>query len=391
MDYLSGFNFDIYRRSNGQEKYEIQDGRLILTGTISDDFRKMIKNRKPSDSFGKYATDSNRIFNEQSKKTTLIDGDHPKFFLKMMEVDYTNDNDILNFYTKYTQLDAWRLDYDLHDIDIDMIRDYDTIEEARRAFQYFQCAFKLNKAISEKDVRSAFIIIFELYRKWKECPHPDYYHCVEDVLEVYFDDEYQDGPEGMNLIRALLKKYEIISDDSFDSFIEKEASSYIQEVKSKMSNQENWFLKGQAWERMNKEINKNHIDKQIEIISKLLDANNSVIIKLAKEFTTFLFNLHIKSVDPIMEYSTHAFGRFRTRIPLSAIYFECFFNFCKGSVFRLCKNPTCGKYFEIYGADERKIFCTHKCANLFTVRNKRKAERERKHLIKKEGDKDGIL
>jgi hypothetical protein len=61
---------------------------------------------------------------------------------------------------------------------------------------------------------------------------------------------------------------------------------------------------------------------------------------------------------------------------LAAMYTMIYMDFTQGKKVRKCKNETCSKWFEIYGNDERKIYCDPKCANTQGKRMSRRAKRK---------------
>ena len=63
---------------------------------------------------------------------------------------------------------------------------------------------------------------------------------------------------------------------------------------------------------------------------------------------------------------------------LSAMYFEIFIAMNNGKNIRKCANKTCSNYFEVYGNDTRKIYCSTKCAQSEAKRKQRRREKEQK-------------
>lgn len=61
---------------------------------------------------------------------------------------------------------------------------------------------------------------------------------------------------------------------------------------------------------------------------------------------------------------------------LSAMYTMIYMDIVQGKMIRKCKNETCPNWFEIYGNDERKIYCNSKCSNTQGKRMARRLEKQ---------------
>jgi hypothetical protein len=108
----------------------------------------------------------------------------------------------------------------------------------------------------------------------------------------------------------------------------------------------------------------------------------------AKQIITGEINKQINHVRPYLSNdSVHDFlknpskalkGYWNCPDLLSAMYIMIYMDFVQGKMIRKCKNETCSEWFEIYGNDDRKIYCTSKCANTQGKREARRVKKESK-------------
>lgn len=64
-------------------------------------------------------------------------------------------------------------------------------------------------------------------------------------------------------------------------------------------------------------------------------------------------------------------GEWQLRFQMEGIYMELFTELASSSLYRLCANPTCGKFFSASRNRSNKIYCCHECAALQAKRNQR--------------------
>lgn len=69
-------------------------------------------------------------------------------------------------------------------------------------------------------------------------------------------------------------------------------------------------------------------------------------------------------------------GHWHSRNLLSTMYTMIYMDFVQGKLIRKCRSTTCPEWFEIYGNDDRKIYCSPRCANTQGKRNSRKAKKK---------------
>ncbi len=75
-------------------------------------------------------------------------------------------------------------------------------------------------------------------------------------------------------------------------------------------------------------------------------------------------------------------GEWKLKHQMEGIYMEFFMELASNSQYRLCANPTCGKFFSASRNRPNKKFCCHECAALQAKRNQRarnKAKDNRNH------------
>lgn len=107
----------------------------------------------------------------------------------------------------------------------------------------------------------------------------------------------------------------------------------------------------------------------------------------AKYTISNVVNKYISGVCPflahngrreLMKNPTLAFkGHWKAPDLLSAMYCMIYMDFVEGKMIRKCRNETCRDWFEIYGNDDRKIYCSPRCANTQAKRDTRRAKKER--------------
>jgi len=108
---------------------------------------------------------------------------------------------------------------------------------------------------------------------------------------------------------------------------------------------------------------------------------NAMFFFYAKYAVCRMVNSYISEIKPELKLSRDMtyIGNWHSKNLLSSMYFEIFLKLSSNKRFRKCKNSTCSNYFEIIGADTRKIYCNRDCANLEAKR----MERTRKRKIEK--------
>ena len=68
-------------------------------------------------------------------------------------------------------------------------------------------------------------------------------------------------------------------------------------------------------------------------------------------------------------------GHWRLKHQMEGIYMELFIEIAKNSQYRRCDNPTCAKLFSVSRNRPNKRYCCHECAALQAKRNERKRKR----------------
>lgn len=63
---------------------------------------------------------------------------------------------------------------------------------------------------------------------------------------------------------------------------------------------------------------------------------------------------------------------------LSAMYTMIYMDLLGGKTIRKCRNESCSKWFSVYGNDDRKIYCSSRCANTQAKRMERRRKKEKR-------------
>jgi hypothetical protein len=103
----------------------------------------------------------------------------------------------------------------------------------------------------------------------------------------------------------------------------------------------------------------------------------------ARIFMGMQVNVQINHVRPLIKLdipksvsNAPMEGYWRAPDLLAAMYTMIYMDMIKGKMVRKCKNETCPNWFEIYGNDDRKLYCNPQCANTQGKRMSRRAKKE---------------
>ena len=329
---------------------------------------------------------------KEDKNKYVIDGSSKEnFLLNLMKVDATCDADILHYYNEFGPLNPESLDFEYsRNIDVEPLNN--VLENVRRAILYFQNTFNLCNAITNQDISETIKICSQIFRIYNQNPEPEHYFIVEDSLNIKFGYYNERDESGMELFKLLVNNYEKFNDIPFIEYFDVITKNY-QKSNEWLNNESNKNIYLNSLKSSFKfdienslSINPWHIDIEKKMIQGQVNPKDSTILVFASQIAMEIINTHIYSVHPVINVSTSEVqGLWHANNQLSAIYFEYYLALCEKTIFRKCKNKTCKKYFEIFGRDERKIYCDHTCANTESVRRSRAAKAKKK----KEGYKDG--
>jgi len=325
------------------ENLSIQKWLSELERNLSADKEKMMessRNGNFEDLFKPIRESKLELMPRQLEPKIIINGSDNRFFLNLLAVNPEDDKSILAFYNRFGSIRPHRLDKDelsLFDID------NESLDASSRGFLYFQLTFSLNNAITTLDYAEQLIIIRKMYEQYKKNPRPGHYRIVEKIIEKLLSDDDYFEPDEINRLFCLS------GDDRLP---------------------DNSDLKA----RLN-----------LPVECQTLQV--SEIMRAAKYIVEKIINAHISYVNPYIDFeSGQVTGRWESINTLSAIYFEYYLSVCEKAIFKKCENTTCNEYFEIYGADYRKKFCSHRCANTAAVRKSREKISVAKLLKEKEGE-----
>ncbi|MBU3075622.1 CGNR zinc finger domain-containing protein [Clostridium estertheticum] len=110
--------------------------------------------------------------------------------------------------------------------------------------------------------------------------------------------------------------------------------------------------------------------------------NLDILKSTANDCIMDAINKEIQHVSPLLVPNASSSGSFDTKwnsnTLISTIYTMLYLDLIVGKRIKKCKNLTCGKFFDVYGANTRKKFCTTKCAQSNASREYRKREKEGK-------------
>lgn len=109
-------------------------------------------------------------------------------------------------------------------------------------------------------------------------------------------------------------------------------------------------------------------------------------IDLLKSYVTELIintiNKAIEHINPSLILNSDCNSTYKpqwnSKSLISAMYTMLYLDLVQGITIKKCKNTTCTAFFEIYGMDHRKEFCSKKCAQSNASREYRKRIKERK-------------
>lgn len=100
--------------------------------------------------------------------------------------------------------------------------------------------------------------------------------------------------------------------------------------------------------------------------------NKGVLRELAFDALRDAINEGLTQVTPQLIFEKGILrGEWQLRFQMEGIYMELFTELASSSLYRLCANPTCGKFFSVSRNRSNKIYCCHECAALQAKRNQR--------------------
>ena len=123
-------------------------------------------------------------------------------------------------------------------------------------------------------------------------------------------------------------------------------------------------------------------------VGSLLSTDKDLIINYAKDFLCSFVNEQIRNVRLVMNPTNgnKYLGSSFSPSLLKILYYFLYLKITEGKIIRKCANSTCSSYFQIFGNDNRKMYCSTRCAQLEAKRMQRAREKQRS---KKVGSSDG--
>ncbi len=102
------------------------------------------------------------------------------------------------------------------------------------------------------------------------------------------------------------------------------------------------------------------------------EGNKDELRQLSFDVLRDAVNEGLTRVTPRLIFEKGALhGEWQLRYQMEGIYMELFTELASDSLYRLCANPTCGKFFSVSRNRPNKIYCCHECAALQAKRNQR--------------------
>ena len=116
-------------------------------------------------------------------------------------------------------------------------------------------------------------------------------------------------------------------------------------------------------------------------MSSFYDLENTVLWYKAAELLSRQVNRKLSGVTPFLsnmfnEESRSFAGLWYSPHLLSAMYVMFYTDLTQGVILRKCQNKTCKEFFSVYGGDERKIYCSDRCAKAHAQREYRLRKKE---------------
>ena len=95
-------------------------------------------------------------------------------------------------------------------------------------------------------------------------------------------------------------------------------------------------------------------------------------------------NKEIDYVSPMLTLNPSVDSKFQprwnTKTLISVMYTMLYLDLVQGVTIKECQNITCGNFFEVYGHNDRKIYCDDNCAKSNASRQYRKREKKKKEV-----------
>lgn len=104
------------------------------------------------------------------------------------------------------------------------------------------------------------------------------------------------------------------------------------------------------------------------------------IFRVAARAIGMEVNRQLVGVTPNIEYSwetKYFISKFTPYNLLNAMYVMFQQDLVQGKTIRKCRNETCRDYFELYGQDDRKIYCNRTCASQQVQREYRRRKKKK--------------
>lgn len=298
-------------------------------------------------------------YNGKLNKSKVYNGeintsDSDYFFIKFIEINPDEENEILDFYNTYGDLENWNKEGCI------AINGFEKLSDVQFQIRVMKAIVNLKNALDDNDMNSIIKLCSELYslRNFSNNEN-NIYLSFEHLMYCNEIDDYD-----VHFYMALLDEYENLSQIHINAEqIETIIDSTLDALKRNFNGSE---------------INSEYLSIANEIIEGK-DQINTISLVSGKLFESII-NSYINEITPVLEYNNckiECNGQWRCPTLLSAMYFELYLAYCNKRIIKKCKNKTCNKYFPIYGNDKRKQYCNNACAKLEWQRNKRERERNK--------------
>ena len=95
-----------------------------------------------------------------------------------------------------------------------------------------------------------------------------------------------------------------------------------------------------------------------------------------------LLNAQTRFVTPILRYEDEQLiADWQITSLLEAMYMEILVSFSPNTQIKKCANPTCNFYFDVGVGNNRKIYCSPRCASLMAKRKQRERDKAKKNKL----------
>lgn len=123
-----------------------------------------------------------------------------------------------------------------------------------------------------------------------------------------------------------------------------------------------------------------HDDDTVDPMSRFKDLADTVLWYKAADSLSRWVNQRLSGVTPslgnMFAESCSFTGLWYSPHLLSAMYVMFFMDLTQGVILRKCQNKTCKEFFSVYGGDERKIYCSDRCAKAHAQREYRRRQKD---------------